>query len=490
MYKKVILLVLFGLVPFGLTGRCFADAMAEFEQAEGHRRNGDYLQAEQIYRAIVKDSPGTADALRAQRGLVIVYILTQRSFDAEAAVDELIADFSGYSDPNALAGVLFEVARQYEWSTKYRAANKIYQRIMDDHSASWFVNRANLAVVRTNIMSLIEFGKEQETQVAFNKLIVDFGGHEDLPQALYDIAKRYEWSHKYAQANDIFLQLVQRYPDSPFAAQVPLNVPRMNILSLIAAGEETAAEAAIGRLVSNFSGQPDLPVALYSIASKYEWTGEFEKAKSLYQQIAQQYPDSSYAGTAQLDVSKTSVLLLIESGKDNEAQTALDKLTADFKDYRSLASAVSWIAEQYQIKASELENEDSTKTEEIRDCLSKAIAIWERVINEFDDAAVVPQSCCYAGDCYSKLGEYAKSAECYQKVVNDYPGNSMAWHALFMVGRNYEELKKAGTISESEADAKTRAAYEQVVEKYPDCKAAKAAKDWLDRNNSNKGENK
>jgi hypothetical protein len=42
-------------------------------------------------------------------------------------------------------------------------------------------------------------------------------------------------------------------------------------------------------------------------------------------------------------------------------------------------------------------------------------------------------------------------------------------------------------ISKSEANAKTKAAYEQLLANYPDCKAATAAQNWLSQQvNSNK----
>jgi len=487
MTKKTFLatLILLSLQLSVMTGLCFADVSALLEQAETYKTNDDYLQAEEIYRTIVKDFPATADALQAQKELVILYNKIEMNTYSKAALDKLTADFATYSEPNDVAQALFDIARQYEWSAKYKEANKVFQQILDEQAQSWYVNRANLAVVRTNIMHLIELGKEQEAQAAFDKLPVDFAGHEDLPQTIYDIGKRYEWSHKYEQANKIYLQLVQKYPGSPWAGKVPLTVPRTNIVSLITEGKDVEAQAAIDKLVVDFSNHPDLPEALDNIAHRYEWTGKYEKAQSMYQQIAQQYPDTTYAGAAPLEISKVNILSLIDSAKDSEAQTALDSLTVDFKDSRILAVAVSRIAEQYQFKAQQLENDGTAKTEDIRDCLSKAIAIWEKVINDNKDVVVVPQACSYSGDCYRKLGEYEKSAACYQKIVDDYPGNSMAWHALFMVGRNYEDLGRLGLVPESEADTKIKAAYEQLVEKYPDCKAAEATKDWLDRNTSN-----
>lgn len=488
MVKKSLLaiLVLAGLWFCQMTGVCFADASGDYEQAEGHRINGDYFEAEQVYKTIVEASAATKESLFAQRGLALLYILTQRSFDAEEAIDKLTTDFVEYSEPNDVAQALFDIARQYEWSAKYEEAKNVFARITQHHANSWYVTRTDLAVPRTHIMGLIASGKYEEAQTAVNKLMANSGFHKhmDFPETLYSIGKRYEWSHKYEEAMVYYMKLMQQYPDSPAAGKVPLNARRTAISFLIESGNEVQTEAEINKLTADFSGQPALPGILYDVAEKYEWSFKFGKARSLYQRVIQQYPDSPQVDNARLGVAKTDILLLISSGEDAAALTAINKLIVDFSEHPGLAIGVSWIGEQYQIKAARLETEGSAGAGQVRDCTSKAIAIWKKVINQLQDPIAVPEACHYVGDCYRKLGKYLKSAEYYQKVVDDYPGYRIAWHCLFMVGRNYEDLKKAGTVSESEADAKIKVAYEQVIEKYPDCKAATAAQSWLDRNNS------
>jgi tetratricopeptide (TPR) repeat protein len=115
-----------------------------------------------------------------------------------------------------------------------------------------------------------------------------------------------------------------------------------------------------------------------------------------------------------------------------------------------------------------------------KDYFRKAAGIYEKVTKELPESRTfVPQACYYAGDCYRDLGEYAKSILCYQKVVDSYPTYGMAWNALFMVGHIYQQMGESGLISKSEADVKTKTAYEQLLVKYPDCKVASIAQNWL-----------
>ena len=120
-------------------------------------------------------------------------------------------------------------------------------------------------------------------------------------------------------------------------------------------------------------------------------------------------------------------------------------------------------------------------TDKSMDCFGKAAGLFERTVNDFPGCEPAAKAYRSAGDCYRKLGEYNKSIHWYQKVVDEYPNFETAWNALFLVGRNYEELEKSAAIAESEADVKIKAAYEKLLRDYPRCKAAKYAGFWLSR---------
>jgi tetratricopeptide (TPR) repeat protein len=144
---------------------------------------------------------------------------------------------------------------------------------------------------------------------------------------------------------------------------------------------------------------------------------------------------------------------------------------------------VTRIAEQYYIEAFRMEGEGNAGG--AKGNLQKAVGLWQMAIDKLPtDANTMPQACCWAGDCYRTLGEYEKSRECFQRVVDGHPEYCYAWYALYMVGRNYQDMGSSGLISKSEADMKAKAAYQQLLEKYPACAAAKYVEQWLSDNNS------
>jgi TolA-binding protein len=250
------------------------------------------------------------------------------------------------------------------------------------------------------------------------------------------------------------------------------------VYSHVSNGNNAAADAAFDKLVTVFSQQPTLPEEVYKIAIVYSNAGRYEKAQQLYQYAVDNPSKTEQSIWAKASVVQSNILL----GNEAAAQAALNSLITDFKDNPGLPMAIIIVGEQYYKQG--LSKEDAGLADQAKDHFQKAVKIWDRLINELPDSASVPEACCWAGDCYLKLGKYQESIQRFQKVVDNYPQYKHAGHALFMVGRNYESMKNAGLISESDADHKIKDAYTELLEKYPTCDVAKDAKEWIDKNNS------
>ncbi|MCK4786373.1 MAG: tetratricopeptide repeat protein [Desulfobacteraceae bacterium] len=455
---------------------------AFYDIARIYERSRKYDQAKSIYQQIIQQYPDSSFASKTQLAVprmdVLSHIGSKNHNAAEAAIGSLITSFSGHS---GLPSSLYDIARRYERAKKYEEAKGVYQQIIQQYPDSSTAGRARLAVPRINIFSLIESGNDSAAQ-AVNSLVTNFSGHSDLSEALYDIARRYESSKKYERAKNIYQQIINQFPDSSHAARAQLIVSKINIFSLIESGNYSSAQAAVDSLIADFSGHSYLPSVLYDIARRYEWSRKYEEAKSVYQQITQQYPESSYANKVQLGIPKCQILSYVDAREHSKALAAVDKLISDFRGDSRLPWAVSRIAKQYYTKAGQFESDGLA--DQAQDYFQKAIAIYEMVINESPGSTAAAEACYLAGNWYRKLGEYGKSTKYYERIVDDYSGYCMAWNALFLVGRNYENLERLGAISKSEANLKIKAAYERLLEKYPDCKAAKIARRWLSRHNS------
>jgi len=226
-----------------MAGRLPADVAEDLEFAKTCIKNKDYQQAEGIYESIVADYPDTEYALEAQKGLIIVYISTDRDSEAEAAITQLNQD---YADYDGLAGACYSVAMTYERTKKNEQAKALYESIKADYPATEDSLMSQARIIVLQILA----DKNRDFQAQVDKLYNDYYGYENLPKCLYDIARRYEWSSKYESANNLYKKVVQEYPDSLHASLAQKHMPRMNILSLILSGNDAAAESALKKFIT------------------------------------------------------------------------------------------------------------------------------------------------------------------------------------------------------------------------------------------------
>ena len=564
MSRKVILMVLVVFLLLGMAEKCFASDSPEslYDTARERIQSKKYEEAKSLYQQIIQQYPSSPYVSKAQMGIAEVDILTDinavKISEAKAGINSLTANFS--EDPN-LPEILYDITKRYRWTWNYEEAKSLCQQIIQQYPSSPYASKAQMCIAEIDIVSDIKAGKMNEAQSGVNSLIANFSGHPDLPKTLYFIGRQYRWSRKYEKAKSLYQQIIQRYPNASYASKAQMGIAEIDIVSDIRAEKMNEAQSGVNSLIANFSGHPDLPKALYYFGRKCRWSKKFEEAKDFYQRALQQYPDSSYAGQArrgiaeidilsdinagkiseakagvnnliagfskdsdfarilyyigrrygatgnhedarsiyqqitqlypsspyarrsQMIIAKTDIISLITSRNDGGVMAAIDSLIASHSSDSELSIAVYQIAKQYSGQALQAENEGLVSL--AQDYSQKAATLWERAIDELPvTLATPPDAGCIAGDCYYELGEYEKSIGCYQKVVDGYPSFQYVWHALHMVGLNYEKMQEAGRISKPEAEPMIKAAYEQLLEKYPDCPRAEYVRNWLNQHSS------
>ena len=369
-------------------------------------------------------------------------------------------------------------------STYYGQTEQMYKSIVQNYQDTDTALQAQRDLVTLYI--LLE--RPVDRQAALNKLKSDFATHPKLPAALHIIARRNESpenpaSDKYQVSKSIYQYLINHYPSSTSASKAPLDILRGQTFSFIDAGNDTAAEATIDKMITDFAGHPRLAATLYSTANmkKFEALGKYGPQSRLYQKIVQHCAGSKYADKAKLDIHRLNIAQLIQAGDSTAAETQLNSLIADFPRAVHLADVVAMSAQEYYNQGMKYERQGLDT--QAMTYFEKAAATCEKVtLEQAKEENVTEHSYYFWGDCCRKLGRYAESIQHYQKLADDYPDYRMAWDALFMVGRNYQKMAKEGLIAKSEAKASTTAAYQQLIESYPDCMAAKAAQRWLNRN--------
>lgn len=452
-----------------------------YDVAEEYEWASKFEEAKNIHQQIEQNHPDSPYASRARLGIarvgVMSLIMSQESDHAGEALDKLVTDFPGHPD---LPDTLDRAAQRYGWFNRFEDVKSTYQKILQNYPDSPYASKARIGISRANVLSLIMSQRLGQARGAIDKLVADFSEHPDLPETLYCIAERYIWFSKFGEAKDVYQQIVQNHSDSPWASKAAFGFSRAAVMSLIVSQEFDRSREALDKLVTDFSEHPDLAETLCSIAERYEWFSRFEDAKSVYQRVVQSYPDSLYADKAKLYVSKADVMSFIMSENYTQAEGALDKLITDFSGNPDLPEVVHTIGTWYYNHAFRCEREGLDA--KAKEYFQRAIVILERAVAELPESTMTVQAYYYAANCCQRLGQFEKAINYYKKVVDNWPGYEYAPNARFKIGHCYEGLKGAGAIKKSAADAQIKAAYEQALEKCPNCPAAKAARNWLKYN--------
>jgi TolA-binding protein len=430
-------------------------------------KQSEYGQAKNAYQQIIKRFPNTALVKRAQLDLARMNILSSlKSGDgasAGAAAGTLLTDFS---DNSQIAEAIHHTAYHHRLSCKYDKANELDRYVMKNWPTSDYALWAQMDMAETNI----NLSNETAAQADIDKLQADFAGNSRIAEAVHHVAFHYQQLKKYDKAKQLDEYVIAHWPTSDFALWAQMDIAEFNIER----GDDAAADAAISKLLNSFSSHPRIAEAVHHTAYCCRQLKKYDKANQLDQYVLGHWPKTKYALWAQMDMARTH----IELGEQAAAEAAIDKLITDFAGHPALPGALLGpIAEGFYDKAFRMEADSGGQRQAY---LQKAIDIWEMVAKQSPALVYTADGYSWAGHCYRELGQYTKAIECYQKVVDNFPGHNLAWNDLFLIGQCYEDMKVSGVITETEADTKIRAAYKQLVEKYPDCKAAPIAKSWLE----------
>ncbi len=415
----------------------------------------------------------SADAsakLEQEKSNIISLIQDGNYSQAQVQTQKLLADFS--KNP-ATPETLYDIAGKFRWShisdrdkDKYGRAENVYRQIIANYPDSPFADKAALGITNTKVLYLIVAEDFNAAGQALNEMVATFANDPNLPDDLYWIGRGYGYWERHQEEKDVYQRIIQNHSSSQYADRARIGFAKANVQSLIMSKDYDGTKKALDKLTADFSNHPDLPETLYWIAERYAWSDRFEEAKNIQQKIIKDFPDSPFVDKAGVGFSKAAVLSLIMSKEYEKGEKAFDKLFTDFKGHPDLPRAISAIVEQCYRQALAKQGYDPNQA---KDLFDRAVKVWDRLIKEMPDHPLAPEACCWAGDCYFRLGKYQDSIRCFQKVIDDYPRYEYPWSAQCWIGDCYEQMKISGALPEPEATAKMELAYQTLIEKYPDC---------------------
>jgi len=326
--------VLSGFLFFMAAGQCFADASEQLKQADDYKQNKQYEQAEAIYQQIVTDFPGTDDALKAQKELTLLYIITDSQQQADAAFEQLVTDFSEHT---GISQAVWQIAKGYEQPKKYDKALELHQYNVQNFSPDKHAMWSQVEVVYLNINS----GQNAAADTAFEKLITLFSSRPTLPKEIHQIAMRYNSLKRYDKALELHKYNAEHSSkDDMYTMWSQVEIVKSHIHN----ANDAAADAACDTLLDLFSEQPTLPKEVYKIADLYSKAGRNDKALDLHQYNVEHISkDDIYIMWSLVETVKSH----IRNADDAAADAACDTLLSVFSEQPTLSKEVYQIADMY-----------------------------------------------------------------------------------------------------------------------------------------------
>jgi tetratricopeptide (TPR) repeat protein len=469
MPKRLLLLsvVAFALVYWGAGAKCMgqeADVSAQFKQADGHRAEKEYSEAE---------------ALTAQQKLIILYMAWGKQAQAEAAYEELVREFGGRED---LARVLVgEIAGAFREAEEYESAKKVYEYVVNRWPKNELALYSQAGVVKC-YLGLRDDGK---AQAALAELFARFSGHEKMRSVVHDLAFEYRSMRKWAESRELFRYFLEHWPDDEGA----MKAQRLVVKTSIRLGDDPNADAAIEELIRLFGDKSDIRREMSEIANDWTESGRYEKAVPQYKYVVEHWPEHERAAWTQMALAATTAALGDEAG----VTAALDKLGADFGADATVAkllgpfggfcrhllqvpnkqSKAVWAVISGKLLGDFADRDAVKVVDHIGDFYrdtrqyEKAVEAYEEVAKTWPESERAIESKTSAVKVYISIGDEPKASAAFERLTEKFASNERIGWAVWEVGEAYRE---DGSVK------KAYEKYKQVVERWPESEQAIWAK--------------
>jgi outer membrane protein assembly factor BamD (BamD/ComL family) len=299
--------------------------------ADGYSGQNMDDKAAKLREFIIDKSPESMWGAQAQ---ILSFINKNGYSAAQKRLNSMVADFNNHPK---LSEIVFRIGQEFCWKRKYVEAKNAFDHLINDVGDKSLTPKAKLWSGMANACALIRQGKDEEANAAIDKLIKDSDGDAGLPEVVYHIGQEFEWtkadvvsdSSQYNFSANIYSQLLTSFSDTPYGKLADWDyrrlVDRMNILSLIEKGDQTGAEGAVDKMVTELAGRPELPGELSWMA---RWSYEHHKndiLDKLDEKIITEFPNSATSGASFWRMVST----IIEA--DEDANKSVDDTIAELK---------------------------------------------------------------------------------------------------------------------------------------------------------------
>jgi tetratricopeptide (TPR) repeat protein len=232
----------------------------------------------------------------------------------EAAKAATNTAFTNFAQNQWIVSIGNEIAGCYIKFGRYEDAKQVCQYVVEhwpDNSytgitrakieqidlamSGWTLTDTEINAQKDLAMVYINNDKMADAQTIIDQLLADCAGDPRGADALFDIGRSCQNNGKYEKALELHQYIVNTWPRHNMAMWSQSCIAICNI----GLGNIEAADAAMQKLFTDYSGNSRIAEAFYDIARQYYSFDQYQNAIQIFKMIVRDWPDYEYAWSAQ-----------------------------------------------------------------------------------------------------------------------------------------------------------------------------------------------
>jgi len=245
---------------------------------------------------------------------------------------------------------------------------------------------------------------------------------------------------KYDRAAELYQYVIDNWPKTEHEMRAKTGIAKLNI----SLGNDAAVEATIDSLIADFNDHPTLPQAIFSIAEKYFYNGNYRQAIDLWQLVRTDYPDcplnheipyllaTCYERLKDYAEAAEYYTIVVEQYPDSPyAYRAPYRLGIMYRRLRDYGQAVYWFEQQRKLYSDESLSERALFFQGIvylfnMDEYQKSSEIFQEYAQLYPETENAPLALSNLAMCHEKMGDKTQAITLLENALLLYPGNIFA----------------------------------------------------------------
>ena len=389
---------------------------------------GNLDAAAQEFTRLGEQCPDHALAPYAQYQLANVSLAKNLLEDAAVAFSKVASDAK--AEETLRMESRFRTAEIYDKIGWASAAVGAYEQLMKDFPGSEYAKRAEYGYS----WALYNAGKYPEAGASAQKFLSANSDPALVPGMKYLMANCLQEQKKYDEALEVYREIVEKFPDTPFAAQAGYK----KAWSLYLKGDMAGAKTEALAFLQKFQDAPQAGEAGFLLGSILVAEGNYEDAREEFRLVAEKYPDSTFGPEALFK----SAECLAQLGTRDEAAKVYEEFAKKYPD--------NPLTEQAILRAGDAQFSAQD--------FAQAVAKYETILAKQLDPAVEEDTLYRLAVTCHNMKDRAKSADIFQKLVSKFPQSKFVAEAHFRIAefqlREQKDALKAVEEYQAALDSK------------------------------------